>query len=107
MNNYESGNAPKHLQFQVHIAPLQDYACDVFAGRFELFFTIRDVRHGHNATDRGGIVEVKQKDGFAWKCYKKYVACSSGNAHDVFKLFEEYPAYAAATVRKIFFGRDK
>lgn len=48
-------------------------------------------------------IPVKQKDGFAWKCYKKYVACTSGNAADIMDIFKEFPAYASATVCRIVF----
>lgn len=48
-------------------------------------------------------IPVKQKDGFSWKCFKRYLACDSGNAADIMKLFQEFPAYASATVCRIVF----
>ena len=48
-------------------------------------------------------ISVKKKEGFSWKCFKKYIACDSGNAADIMDLFKEFPSYASATVRKIVF----
>lgn len=68
---------------------------------------IADVRDLWTDRAAGIIIPVRVAPGFAWKCNAASVGCDSGEAADVLRVFESWPAYMSATVRRVCFENKK
>ena len=52
-------------------------------------------------------IPVKEKSGFSWKATKSALWCSSGNAADILKLFNEFSAFGLASVKTLIFDNPR
>lgn len=75
---------------------------DIYLGQYsynEIVVDIKNVSYKDYGTMY--VIPVKAKAGFAWKVTKTAIWCTSGNAADILKLFNEFNSFGIATIKEL------
>lgn len=96
-----------HIYSHKPKATVSHYDLDLFQSAYDcITVSVKNTSY-HSPSGIQFDIPVKPAPGMAWKVNRRCVMCDTGNAADLIKLFQKFPAYAAATVEKYVFETDR